>query len=38
MFINKILQLFDKDINTFEHWECDFNCLEQPWNVRVLIL
>ena len=31
MFINKILQLIDKDINTFKHWGCDFNCLEQPW-------
>ena len=31
MFINKILQLIDKDINIFKQWRCDFNCLEQPW-------
>ena len=30
MFINKILQLIDKDINNFKHWGCDFNCLEEP--------
>ena len=31
MFINKILQLIDKDLNNFRHWGCEFNCLEQPW-------
>ena len=31
MFINKILQLIDKDINNFKHWGCDFNCLNVPW-------
>ena len=30
MFINKILQLIDKDIKNFKHWGCDFNCLEEP--------
>ena len=32
MFINKILQLIDKDLNNFKHWGCEFNCLEEPWN------
>ena len=32
MFINKILQLIDKDLDNFKQWGCDFNCLEQPWN------
>ena len=31
MFINKILQLIDKDINNFKHWGCNFNCLKEPW-------
>ena len=31
MFINKILQLIDKDINKLKHWGCNFNCLEEPW-------
>ena len=34
MFINKILQLIDKDINNFKHWGCDFSCYEQPWKCR----
>ena len=34
MFINKILQLIDKDINNFKHWGCDFSCLEEPWKCR----
>ena len=25
MFINKILQLIDKDINNFKHWGCEYN-------------
>ena len=32
MFINKILQQVDKDLNNFKHWGCNFNCLEEPWN------
>ena len=31
MFITKILQLIDKNLDNFKHWGCDFNCLEQPW-------
>ena len=34
MFINKILQLTDRDINNFIHWGCNFNCLEEPWKCR----
>ena len=34
MFINKILQLIDKDINNFKHWGCDFNCLEETWKCQ----
>ena len=31
MFITKILQQIDKDIDNFKQWGCDFNCIEQPW-------
>ena len=31
MFINKILQLINKDVNNFKHWGCDFNCIIDPW-------
>ena len=31
MFITKILQLIDKNLDNFKDWGCDFNCLEQPW-------
>ena len=31
MFIKKILQLIDRDINNFRHWGCNFNCIEEPW-------
>ena len=31
MFMTKILQLTDKDLDNFKHWGCNFNCLEQPW-------
>ena len=31
MFINKILQLIDKNLDNFKHWGCEFNCLDQPW-------
>ena len=34
MFINKILQLIDKDLENFKHWGCEFNCLEEPWKCR----
>ena len=31
MFMTKILQLTDKDLDNFKHWGCGFICLEQPW-------
>ena len=31
MFINKILQLIDNNLDNFKHWGCDFNCIDQPW-------
>ena len=31
MFINKILQLIDMNLDNFKHWGCEFNCLDQPW-------
>ena len=34
MFIYKIIQLIDKDINNFKLWGCDFNCLEEPWKCK----
>ena len=34
MFINKKLQLIDKNLDNFKHWGCEFNCLEEPWNCR----
>ena len=34
MFINKLFQLIDKDIENFKHWGCDFNCLEEPWKCK----
>ena len=35
MLMNKILQLIDKTLDNFEHWGCDFNCLEQPWSCEI---
>ena len=32
MFINKILQLIDRNLDNFKHWGCDFNCVNQPCN------
>ena len=32
MLMNKILHLIDKNLDIFEHWGCDFKCLEQPWS------
>ena len=31
MFISKIVQLINKDVNNFKHWACDFNCIKDPW-------
>ena len=31
MFINKILQLIDKNLDNFKHWVCDCNFIKQPW-------
>ena len=31
MFINKILQLIDKNLDNFKHWGCDCNFIKQPW-------
>ena len=30
MFATKILQLIDKNPDSFKHWVCDFNCVNQP--------
>ena len=34
MFIKKILQLIDKNLDIFKQWGCDFNCIEQPWKCK----
>ena len=26
----KTLQLIDKNLDKFEHWDCDFNCVKSP--------
>ena len=30
MFMNKILQLIDNNLDNFKHWGCDINCVKQP--------
>ena len=30
MFMNKILQLIDENLDNFKHWAGDFNCVKQP--------
>ena len=32
MFMTKILQLIDKNLDTSKHWGYDFNCVKQPCN------
>ena len=29
MFLTKLLQLVDKNLDNFENWGCNFNCVKQ---------
>ena len=38
MFLTKILQLIDKNLDNFKHWGCDFNCAKQQCYCKKIIL
>ena len=34
MIAIKMLQQIDKNFDSFKHWGCSFNCLEEPWKCQ----
>ena len=38
VFMTKILQLIDKNLDSFKHWGCAFNCVKQPCNCKKINL